>query len=82
MDGTVKVCLAIMGQASGASIRKDADAAAMPEEAHLRRLVTVRGRSGSVLAMMLVREEAGFEIAAQLRVFHARAARASQIRWR
>ena len=67
MDGTVKVCLAIMGQASGASIRKDADAAAMPEEAHLRRLVTVRGRSGSVLALLLVREEAIFDIAAQLR---------------
>ena len=67
MDGTVKVCLAIMGQASGASIRKDADAAAMPEEEHLRRLVTVRGRSGSVLALRLVREEAVFDIAAQLR---------------
>ena len=67
LDGTVKMCLAIMGQAGSASIRKDADAAAMPEEAHLRRLITVRGRSGSVLAMLLVREEAGFEIAAQLR---------------
>ena len=67
MDATVKVCLAIMGQASGANIRKNADAAAMPEEAHLRRLVTVRGRSGSVLALRLVREEAGLDIAAQLK---------------
>ena len=66
MDATVKVCLGIMGQAGAAAIRADAAAAAMSEAAHLRRLVTVRGRSGSVLALRLVREESAEEIAAQL----------------
>ena len=66
MDGTVKICLGIMGQAGAAVVRKDADAAAMPEASHLRKLVTVRGRSGAVLALRLVREESADEIAAQV----------------
>ena len=63
MDGTVKVCLAIMGQAGAAAIREDACAAAMTEEEHFRRLVTVRGRSGAVLALRLVREESSVDVA-------------------
>ena len=57
IDGTVKICLGIMGQSGAAAVRKNADAAAMAEADHLRKLVTVRGRSGCVLALRLVREE-------------------------
>ena len=53
IDATVKVCLAIMGQATAVAIVKNANAAAIDETDHLRRSVTVRGRSGCVLALGL-----------------------------
>ena len=66
IDGTVKVCLGIMGQSGASAVRKNVHAAAMPEADHLRKLVTVRGRSGGVLALRLVREESVDGIARQV----------------
>ena len=68
-DATVKVCLGIMGQSSASQIRKQPDSAAMPESDNLRRLLAVRGWSGCVLALRLLREERADLIAEQMSKF-------------
>ena len=49
MDATMKICLKVMGQESYRASKERRQAAPFPDEVALRRVPTVRGRSGAVL---------------------------------
>ena len=58
IDCTVKVALTTMGQTGKAQLQRDTTAAAYAEWEHRRRVLTVRGRTGAVVLMASIREEA------------------------
>ena len=57
LDGHVKVCLAIMGQLRPSEAAKRPSSAAYPDRNHMRKILTVRGISGAVLALWPILEE-------------------------
>ena len=66
IDGTFRVCLSIMGQAKFNEPKSSRENAAFQDKESLRRVLTVRGRSGAVLAMSAVPGESSDDIAACL----------------
>ena len=57
LDATIKCCMGIMGQESYRAPKKKRDAAPFDDNAALRRVLTVRGRTGAVLAMIAALRE-------------------------
>lgn len=67
IDGTFRVCLAILGQKPFNLSRQERREAAIPEEESVRRVITVRGRTGSVVSMFGSYGEGAREIQTGLR---------------
>ena len=67
IDGTVKVSLAIMGQAPVSVQGTKRKASAFAENECYRKVVSVVGRTGCLLALRMVREESADEIGQELR---------------
>ena len=65
MDGTIKVALSIMGQTPATLDARARAEAAYSEEEHLRKVVSVVGRTGCLLALRMVREESAEHLAAE-----------------
>ncbi|CAJ1423131.1 unnamed protein product, partial [Effrenium voratum] len=66
IDGTFRVCLSIMGQAKFNEPKSSRENAAFQDKESLRRVLTVRGRSGAVLAMSAVPGESSDDIEADV----------------
>ena len=66
MDATMKICLKVMGQESYRASKQKRDAAPFPDEVALRRILTVRGRSGAVLLLHPLQGEASEQVVAGL----------------
>ena len=57
VDATLRICLTLQGQASYRAAAIVRAQAAFDDDASLRRLLTVKGRTGGVLLMKAIREE-------------------------
>ena len=66
VDGTFRCCFPIMGQAKFNASSADKDAAAFGPDDSIWRLITVRGRTGAVVAMFPAASEAAPEIVSGL----------------
>ena len=66
MDATLKVCFGIMGQCHYKAGRSERNQAAFSDADSIRRVFTVRGRTGAVLALQPIANENGPEVAAAL----------------
>ena len=62
MDATMKCCMSILGQESWRASSAKRNAAAFDDEHALRKVLTVRGRTGAVLGMMAISSEKAPEI--------------------
>ena len=62
IDGTFRICLSILGQKSFNLARSERNDAAVPEDESLRRVITVRGRTGAVVSMFASYGEGAPEI--------------------
>lgn len=67
MDATLRVAMRIKGQAGYRDSAAKRNAALVKDDTALRRVLTVRGRTGAVLVSNLIRSEAGQDIAALLK---------------
>ena len=79
LDGLFRPCRSIVGQADYQETAKARQKAPVGDEAAVRRIVSVRGRTGAVVCCMGTRSEAADEIALQLRE-HLPAACLRQVR--
>ena len=66
LDATIKCCMGIMGQESYRASKQRRNAAPFDDETALRRVLTVRGRTGAVLAMIPVPSEKAEDVCAAL----------------
>ena len=66
INATLKVAMSIKGQASYRSSRSIRNQACFGDDEALRRVLTVRGRTGAVLAMQLIKGEEAPEVALAL----------------
>jgi len=66
VDGTFRCCLSIAGQSSFRAPKEERERAAFGDAEALRRVLTVRGRTGAVIDMRAVRSEASSDIAEAL----------------
>ena len=66
IDATLKVAMSIKGQASYRSSAAVRNQACFGDDEALRRVLTVRGRTGAVLAMQLIKGEDAIEVASAL----------------
>ena len=80
IDATLKVAMSIKGQASYRSSASVRNQACFGDDEALRRVLTVRGRTGAVLAMQLIKGEDAPEVAFALQSALSEMARA-QVRY-
>ena len=80
IDATLKVAMSIKGQASYRSSASVRNQACFGDDEALRRVLTVRGRTGAVLAMQLIKGEDAPEVALALQNALSEMARA-QVRY-
>ena len=66
VDATIKCCMGVMGQASYKVSSAVRNAAAFDDAASLRRVLTVRGRTGAVLAIPAIPSEKAEHISTAL----------------
>ena len=66
MDATLKLCMKVMGQAPYRASKKTRDEAPFGDAVALRRLLTIRGRTGAVLMMHPLQSEASEQIVAAM----------------
>ena len=66
LDATLKVCLAIKGQAHYRCSQAERQQAAFGDSESLRRVLTARGRTGAVLLMTAISSESAPDLAAAL----------------
>ena len=76
INATLKVAMSIKGQASYRSSRSIRNQACFGDDEALRRVLTVRGRTGAVLAMQLIKGEEAPEVALALQRSLSEVARA------
>ena len=62
IDATIKCCMSVMGQESYRASREKRNQAPFDDETALRRVLSVRGRTGAVLAMIPVSSERAEEV--------------------
>ena len=62
LDATIKCCMGVMGQESYRAPKHKRDAAPFDDTDSLRRVLTVRGRTGAVLAMIPISSEKAEEV--------------------
>ena len=66
MDATLKLCMKVMGQAPYRASKKTRDEAPFGDAVALRRLLTIRGRTGAVLMMHPLQSESSEQIVAAM----------------
>ena len=66
LDATIKCCMGVMGQESYRASKQKRNAAPFDDRAALRRVLTARGRTGAVLAMIAVPSEKAEDVSAAL----------------
>ena len=67
IDATLKVCMTVQGQANYRASAQTRNAACFDDEHSLRRVLTIRGRTGAVLGMVPVPSEESPKIKESLR---------------
>ena len=65
IDGTMKCALPVLGQASWRASKATRDAAPFDDESAMRKVLTVRGCSSAVLAMVPVQENTWRRVSTQ-----------------
>lgn len=68
IDGTFRVCLSLLGQAKFTASQEERDAQPFSDQESFYRVISVRGRSGAVLALQPSRSESAEELAQVLRL--------------
>lgn len=67
LDGLFRPCRSVVGQADFTESATARSRAAIPDREAIRRIVSVRGRTGAVVCCMATKSESGAEIAQELR---------------
>ena len=62
LDATIKCCMGVMGQESHRAAKEKRNMAPFDDFHALRRVLTVRGRTGAVIAMVAVSSERAEEV--------------------